>query len=546
MYSITEFRANFPDSKFDSVTLRGGAVLQHLLSIHSNRREAEDSDISRLGITGSNSRTLDKFLDLWSFATYASQLPGRPSNFEKFMTDHRIPQTLLSVVFWAAPTAQCAFTALETLAPEGSESRNQYIPELIQASVYRQDEVFLTQSLDYMNIHPAPTAASSISDTNSSHAFVETMLKYMGPLERLVGPSLFIRASLRRWHSTVLLNAALDLTQGELHDLGDISVQLNYIVNSRDVKACSTLVNCGRCIDLGAIEQATLVHRAFEVGFKEGVIAMLSLFQGFKRPEWVIPAILSFDPDIIHNMWKLGCLDPNVDILVGSQKTPFDYRFYYARLSIRRHKNVHECRWDSSIHWYMSEGSCYLALYLAVHLACDASVIDTLIKAGAFVMLAGFHENTQPTIIKHIRDCIEVDNARTVFSETLDQIRKRCGRLSELSGGAYDILGNSSDVLSMQAWEVIARLIDNVGNKSTFKDMPRTIESPSNPLDSEMCDREPVVSPAFPKSLQTQESWTLWREEVLPVLETALKEQASSGNAVDAATKVGGITYFNI
>jgi len=512
--------------------LRGGALFQYLYLLQEEGRQFSEpeanEDILRLSEESTDSIPEGDLSDFWNLAMHASKLSGRAPSFEDPRRKHGTPMSLLSVVCWASPTAMCSLAALYSIAPKGSEGYTQYVGELVQAAIYRQDKTFLVAALELLGVRP-----QSVSNFYSgpTDAFAEILLRYLGPLKELAGAYILLWASLQRTH-TGLLDAIVELTQGEA--LAGFKETLEDAIENRDLETCRVLSNIPKPMNQN-LHLHELLLRAISLRFLEGVRCVISIYQGTPDPQWTIPAILTFDPDIIRYMKEHNCLAPNVDLCVYStvDSTVRSGYAYFSSESKILNEPISNFRKRPNIFGKIENGEPHLPLRVAIYLACDLSVITDLISAGALVMRKCFSPGTRPQVIRHVQECVSVEDARRVFFRTLGRTKGLCTGFREQLKDAIDgtLFPSVRKRLKsyLLAFESADTLISvSAEEKNPFVAEEGTVGDYSITSDNKWdFDRISIkyTTVALPNSLETQETWTKWREEVYPILQKALECQ---------------------
>ena len=441
--------------------------------------------------------------------------------------------SLLSVVCWASPAAFCSLAALDSIAPKGSEGYTQYVGELVQAAIYRQDETFLVGALELLGVHPQSVGKLHSGPTD---AFVEILLRYLGPLNELVGVYILLWTSLQRKHIG-LLNAIVELKPGTTLSYGDLLKEtLEDAFVNRDLEVCRVLSNISKPINQNS-HLHELLLRAISLRFPEGVKYAVSIYRGRPDPQWTIPALLTFDPDVIRYMKEHNCLAPNVDLYVRSARGfTTRRRYHYAYFSSESESlNAPISIFHKRLHIYgkMENGEPHLPLRVAIYLGCDLSIITDLISVGALVMRKCFPPETLPQVIRHVQECVSVEDARRAFFQTLGRTKRVLGasreQLKDAIDGLLSLLVEERLKSYLLAFDTANTLIGvNPEEKNPFVTEEGPVGGYSITGDDELeLDRESVeyTTVALPKSLETQATWTKWREEVYPILEKALKCQ---------------------
>ena len=499
----TTFRSEFPASPFEVRIMRGGTLFQYLRVLQEGDDQLRgqpnvSSDIQLLSKDGADSNTRD-FSCFWNFAMYASGLPGRLQYFEDPRQQLGLPISLVSIVCWASPTAQCCCDTLDCIAPVGSNGYTKYAGELIQAALYRQDRKFLYGVLRRLNVKRKRRKETDLETTDK---FVNLLKGYLRPIKKLAGSYSLLWTSLKR-KNLELFDATMKLDIGKTPGFEKL---LELVLDDKDAEACHFLLSNSTPLKRYGNLPSRLVLRAIARRFPEGLDSVLSLHRDKIYPGWIIPALLTFNAEIIHCLREHSCLVANIDsgfrkmrgswIGVGTFVLAADgVSKYYRRGKIQR---------------YITKGSPHLPLHLAVYLGCDPCVVTDLISAGALVMRKPSSAEWRPQVIRHIQKCVSVERAREVFYETLTQFQE-----------ILTVYGHRLSVrlpLATQTTKVAAALIGMDLREPNAEDV-------ESDLDQEPELKYSPRSVALPKSLETDETWTSWRKEVYPILKKAHASQ---------------------
>lgn len=472
---------------------------------------------------------------IWNLAIHASTLhqchPKSPIALE--LSQSR--ESLLSLVFWVSPTADCALQILDYLVPPSTTLREQYVAESIRIALYRWQHVFSRKVLEHFGYLPKfiDTVPGEATDV-----LVNIVLQHISALIERIGIDAIFSLALSQRHAG-LLEEVLMLNDGVFPwNLRDF---LHEIVRRKDAILCNTLsqfkAHIEDSLELTDVVQLTEVFNdAVVLRFHEGMRLILDNYQGRTRLDCTIPALLTFDYETVHLLKVYGCLEPNLDPLLDCFVVAEDCIDMSTR-TLNGRTLVHD---DAILKWYMDVqsdpetgrklGPCHFPLYMAVFLAFDIGVISDLISAGGLLMCRKFFNEPRlyPIILHHVSTCMTVEKARKAFTGTLEYIR----RLYVLSILTIAVI-RSADTSRPQdtdnvlrSWHAVATLLNftrNLIGSAKETEIPRTINLVMG--DTVSAQTADFTSVNMPKSLQTQESWTMWRQQVQNVLTRGLEDQ---------------------
>ena len=512
------FRLDFPDSLFELITLRGGALLQYLyiLSKDGKHFSAPDvkNDIHILSGMLAESCSQKDCLDFWTLATHASGLNNHPVWFDD---PYREPQTtlsLLSVACWASPTPEIFMATFNHTVPRGSKGFLKYVGESIRAAIYLQNGALLKSILKHSRVQPDNL---EINPINTTDTFVKVILEHLQNIKELAGSHILLWVSFKRKHSG-LFDALIKLNNGKVPEGFDHTMRT--VIERQDFSAYYTISNKSVSLEVD-FDGGSLMLSCLGLRFAEALNCLLSLHPRLEHVEdYVLPALLTFDAGIIHSMKDCGYLTPNMDLCYEAPKGSggSDDRGCFTVESVDR--PIRRCKVLRKLHWYMEKGAPHLPLHAAVFLGCDARIIEDLVAAGALIMRRTFSRNTPSQVIEHVQKSVSLEDGRESFRITfaeIERLRRKYLVENYCMRGYHDSHGRTGFSYFMLTIDQICSAMKTVFNKS---------EAREQVLDKVYSDGgERRCWQILPKSLQTQESWTKWREEVCPILKEAFATQ---------------------
>ena len=486
---------------------------------------------------------LQDFSCLWNLAMYASTLPGRPPCFKDLQRHHGVPISLLSVAFWASPTAQCCLATLDCVAPKGSDYYEPYSEELIQAAIYQENKTLLVSEFECLEVPPEDVRKTDFEKLTDT--FVKILFQYRRSINELAGPYILLWASLKK-KNIGLFDVMMDLSRGEIPGFARV---LEEIIENKDVDACHVMLNRTTPVGLCWGPSERLVLRAIALRFPEGLKCVLSFYGDEPYPGWTIPALLTFNTEIVHCLKEHDYLSSNVDPVYHGVKD-WDYQSRIGDFQVLDPSS--DITIVPGLHWYMTQGSPHLPLYIAVHLGCDPSIIIDLVSAGALVMRKTFSAKTRPQVIEHVQNCNTVGSARNVFYQTVFRMQNLFASYREMHRKMKMDFTDGVDTTS-----VATAFLGDVFSKYRGIRESKAVEA---------VEAAEIVMAIFfarpkqesiqhhvvlPKSLETEENWTRWREKVLPILQQAHvcqfgEQSVETAEAVDSDKEDVQDTLFSL
>lgn len=532
---MPSFRRDFPDSPFDIKSLRAGSLLQYtylFLFEYGPRDLDPEEDLGYLIGNQRQPQLKENLSDIWNLAIHASTLHQCHPRFPIALELSQSQRSLLTLVFWVSPTADCALKILDYLVPPSTALREQYVAEAIRMALYRSQRIFSISILEHFGYLPGPIG---ITPDESTDKLVNIVLQHIDALNQRIGINAIFSLALSQRH-TGLLDQALTLNHG-VFPCG-LKRFLREIVRRKDAILCNTLSQLKTHIQ-DSFQLTAVFNDAIALQFHEGMRLILENCHDRKRLDGTIPAVLTSDYETVHLLKVYGCLEPNLDPLLECEVVPEDLidmstRTLNGRMLILK---------SDMLQWYMdvesdSEtgqklGPCHFPLYAAVFLASDVRVISDLISAGGLLMRRKFFKEPRlyPKILQHVSTCMTVERARKVFKGTLEHIR-RLFLLRHLTSQALLsretlIVGQGNE--SVRSWSAVPALLnfteDPIGS-AKWIERPGAIDVVME--DTHSAQTADCASVDMPKSLQTQESWTIWREQVQNILTRGLEDQVLS------------------